>query len=757
MLWPFFFAHRGRVTVHSGARSAPRGLRLEPLEARRLFTLDGHQLFPSDNPWNTNIANAPVAANSATLVASIGASSPLHPDFGTMYQGANIGIPYNVVTSSQPKINVVIDAFPGESDIEPVPIPANAVIEGDPLAPEDNDTDRHLIVYDSDANVSYELYNVHRPSEEQDGQWHADSEAVWNMNQDSFRTPGDTSADAAGLPILPGLVRTDETLVQGAINHALRFTVPKTDSAYVFPASHEAGVNNTAYPRMGERFRLKQNVDISGFPPEDQVILQALKTYGMIVADNGSSWYLSGAPSADWSDDDLHQLTQILGNEFEAVNLTPLVASLGQSSGSVSGGTQVTIHGQNFTGVAGQLQVFFGGTAATNVSVQSDGMLVATAPSHSAGSVDVTIQTPYGTSATSPADRFTFSAQSQPAVVGTHLFYRDSSKWDVTNGATFSDDNAIAADKTAYLANGTATSFSNVSSYSQGINGIMVDLAGTHGTLSSNDFTFKAGDNNAPSSWSATTAPQIVMTRPAAGNGGSDRIELEWASGAVLKSKWLEVIVKGNDTLGGHDTNTGLSASYVFFYGSAPGDTGLGDSGAFVVDSSDGSSVLTHPHSAKNPAAIADTGDFNRDGSVDSSDGAAVLANGTTSKTALVLLSITAGGPFASSDDVAASTMPLLAASEAINANGQIAAGLAASQTANSQVHSSASGPPPEATVRVSTITAHGESSYPEDDQRWASIDQAFERSERERYDDAADDASVDEAFRATAVDAWSG
>jgi hypothetical protein len=399
-------------------RTSQRLLCAEILEERALLTLQGNQLFPADNPWNEKITNAPVAANSATLVASIGAASPLHPDFGTVYNGALIGIPYNIVPRTQAKINVVIDAYASESDLVPVPIPPGAVIEGDPLAPAQNTGDRHLIVYDKDNHIAYELFNVHRPAEEPaDNQWHADSEAVWDMSKDSFRTPGFTSADAAGLPILPGLVRPDEVLDQGVINHALRFTVPRSDSAYVFPASHAAGVNNSALPRMGERFRLKQSFDISGFSATNRVILQALKDYGMIVADNGSSWFLSGEPSTRWSDDDLHALTTVVGSAFEAVNLSPLVSGLDQTSGSSGGGTAVTIHGQDFSGAAGQLQVFFGATAASNVSIISDTVLIATSPAHSPGTIDVAVQTPYGTAATSTSDQFTFTtAVSRPVI-----------------------------------------------------------------------------------------------------------------------------------------------------------------------------------------------------------------------------------------------------------------------------------------------------------------------------------------------------
>jgi hypothetical protein len=399
-------------------------LNLESLESRALPSLMGNPLFPADNPWNQKITNAPVAANSDTLVASIGLTNHFHPDFGTTYAGALNGIPFNVVPGTQPKVPVTIDAYPAESDLQPIPIPSTAVIEGDPLPSGQNTGDRHLLVYDKDNNILYETFNTHKPSEEPDGQWHADSEAVWDLNKDSFRTAGFTSADAAGLPILTGLVRADEVLDQGTITHALRFTVSRSQNAYVFPASHYAGNNNPALPRMGERFRLKQSVDISGYSPANRVILQALKDYGMIVADNGRSWYISGAPSSRWDDNDLHNLNQIVGSNFEAVDLTPVVSGLDQTSGSTAGGGTITITGLNFTGAAGHTQVFFGTAAARNVTVLSDTQLTATVPAEAAGTVDVVVQSPYGKSALVAADRYTFgqsSATNQAFVAQVYL------------------------------------------------------------------------------------------------------------------------------------------------------------------------------------------------------------------------------------------------------------------------------------------------------------------------------------------------
>jgi hypothetical protein len=374
-------------------------LRLETLEDRLVPTLMGNSLFPADNPWNEKITSAPVAANSDALVSAIGSSAHLHPDFGTTWAGALNGIPYNVVAGTQPLVNVVIDAYASESDVQAIPIPTNAVIEGDPLSSSQNTSDRHLIVYDQDHNVVYETFNTSRPSENADGKWHADSEAVWDLSKDTFRTAGYTSADAAGLPILPGLVRPDEVLDQGVITHALRFTVNQSLDQYIYPASHEAGSSGSNLPRMGERFRLKASFDISGYSATDKVILQALKDYGMIVADNGSSWYLSGAPSSRWDDNDLHALNNVPGSAFEAVDLTPVVNGASATSKNADGSTNVTVSGLDFSGGAGMTKVFFGSRPATSVTVVSDTQITAVAPAGVSGTVVVTVQSPYGTSA----------------------------------------------------------------------------------------------------------------------------------------------------------------------------------------------------------------------------------------------------------------------------------------------------------------------------------------------------------------------
>jgi hypothetical protein len=423
-----------------GRRRVAR-LLLEVLEDRVVPTLLGNQLFPLDNPWNEKISSAPVAANSAQLVANIGATLALHPDFGQVASppvGAGLnGIPFNVVSAGQATTNIIIDAYASESDLVPVPLPANPVLEGDlDSGPGPRGSDRHLIVYDKDANKVYELFNTSRPSENADGKWHADQESVWDLAKDSFRPAGWTSADAAGLPILPGLVRPDEVLDQGIITHALRFTVPVTQTAWIYPASHQAGsTTNVNEPRMGERFRLKASVDLSGFPAADRVILQALKDYGMIVADNGGSWFVSGQPSTRWDDSVLGALKTLHGSDFEAVDLTPKVSGLTPTSGSTSGGTVVTITGLNYSGGAGLTKVFFGAVAATSVTVLSDTQIQATAPAHAAGSVAVTVQSGYGTSAAVTAGQFTYNTPS-------------------TNGPLFHDDFSSATLGTAWSTKG---------------------------------------------------------------------------------------------------------------------------------------------------------------------------------------------------------------------------------------------------------------------------------------------------------------
>ena len=282
-------------------------------------SLHGKRVFPADNPWNQDISTLPVDPNSANLIASIGLSTGLHPDFGTTWNGAPNGIPYIVVSGTQAKVPITFTAYGDESDPGPYPVPPDAPIEGGA-----NSTgDRHVIVIDRDNWKLYELYDA---APVNGGvSWRAACGAVFDLNSNTLRPAGWTSADAAGLPIFPGLVRYDEVVELKEITHALRFTVSRTRKAYVSPARHFASSSTDPnLPPMGMRVRLKASFDISGFSPNMQVILRALKKYGMILADNGSNWYVSGAPDPRWNDADLATLSRIKGSDFEVVQMGEL-------------------------------------------------------------------------------------------------------------------------------------------------------------------------------------------------------------------------------------------------------------------------------------------------------------------------------------------------------------------------------------------------------------------------------------------------
>src|SRR3954470_15235069 len=259
-------------------------------------------VFPASNPWNRRVDGLPVRADSARLIGSIGAGTGLHPDFGT----GRIGIPYAVVSRRTPRVRVSFD-YADESDRGPYPIPANPPIEAG--------SDRHILLVDRDACRLYELFAAERRA----GGWHAGSGAIWSLRSDRVRPAGWTSADAAGLPILPGLARYPEVRA-GAIHHALRFTVPRTRRAYIYPARHYASSStDPALPPMGLRLRLRADFPVGGFPRQARVVLRALKRYGMILADNGSAIYITGAPSPHWDNDDLHTLGRVHGSDFQVV------------------------------------------------------------------------------------------------------------------------------------------------------------------------------------------------------------------------------------------------------------------------------------------------------------------------------------------------------------------------------------------------------------------------------------------------------
>jgi len=288
----------------------------DPGAPRESPSLDGIAIFPPDNPWNVRVDAAPVEPDSDALIASIGLDTPLHADFGADWNGGPFGIPYAVVPGDQPRVPVTFE-YAAESDPGPYPIPPDVPIEGGA----DAEGDRHVIVIDRDARRLYELFAAYPDG---DG-WRAGSGAVFDLTSNALRPPGWTSADAAGLPILPGLARYDEAASADGIRHALRFTARRTRRAYVSPATHFASTNtDPALPPMGMRVRLKAAVDLSGFPPQARAVLVALRTYGMLLADNGSDWYISGAPDARWSDDDLRALARITGRDLEVVRMGPL-------------------------------------------------------------------------------------------------------------------------------------------------------------------------------------------------------------------------------------------------------------------------------------------------------------------------------------------------------------------------------------------------------------------------------------------------
>ena len=317
----------------------------------QLTSLNGFVPFPASNLWNTDISLAPVDVNSVNLMNSIGANVTVHADFGSgTYSGQSIGIPYQVVAGTQAKVTVKLGAYASEDDPGPMPVPSNALIEG---YPKPGNGDRHVLVLEKDGCWLYELGNAKLNSS---GVWTADAASVFDMTINEQRPYTWTSADAAGLSIFAGLARYDE-VASGAIHHALRFTIPTTREAFTPPASHWASSNTGAnVPPMGMRIRLKASFDISGYSAANQVLLKAMKQYGLILADNGSAIYISGAPDPRWNNDDLHKLGQLTGSDFEVVQMSaiytpsnvpvgasPTIGSFTANPTSVSAGQVVTL------------------------------------------------------------------------------------------------------------------------------------------------------------------------------------------------------------------------------------------------------------------------------------------------------------------------------------------------------------------------------------------------------------------------------
>jgi hypothetical protein len=306
-------------------------------------TLAGCPVFPWNNVWNVPVDHLPVHPNSAAYISAIGANKSVHPDFGSgTWEGAPTGIPYTIVSGNQPKVNITFE-YSDESDPGPYPIPPDAAIEGGAQST----GDRHVLVLDRDNCILYETWSTYPLP---DGSWQAGSGATFNLRSNALRPSGWTSADAAGLPILPGLVRYDE-VASGEIRHALRFTAPQTRKAFVWPGRHHASALTALnYPPMGQRFRLKADFDIAPFSPEVQVVLRALKKYGMILADNGSSWYISGVPDPRWNNDIfVGELGQVKGSDFEVVDEFCLM--LDPDSGETSLESPIPSATKNLSGV----------------------------------------------------------------------------------------------------------------------------------------------------------------------------------------------------------------------------------------------------------------------------------------------------------------------------------------------------------------------------------------------------------------------
>src|SRR5580700_8668169 len=367
-------------------------------------SLNGFIPFPADNAWNQDISNSPVDPNSSAIISFIGDTTPLHPDFGAgLYDGSSIAIPYDIVSGS-PFLSIDYTAYSSQSDRGPMPIPKNAAIEG---YPNPGSGDRHVLVLDRDNCWLYELYSSYP---QKNGTWDAGSGAVWDLLNDEQRPYTWTSADAAGLSVFAGLARYDE-VASGAIHHALRFTLQNSETAFTPPASHWAGNSSSPYAApMGMRMRLQASYDISSFPPQAQTILAALKKYGMIMADNGSSMFITGDPDNRWNNDDLVTLKSVPASAFEVVLIDPLytpnnvptgpapvISSFTANPQAVSSGQPVTlswnVSGASYFAVSPQVGAVRGASVIVTPTATTTYTLVGTnAYGRSTAKVKVTVQ-----------------------------------------------------------------------------------------------------------------------------------------------------------------------------------------------------------------------------------------------------------------------------------------------------------------------------------------------------------------------------
>jgi hypothetical protein len=337
-------------SVNLQVNGSPQASSCSSMSLGQGASLGGFAPFPADSLWNTDISSAPVDPNSMAVINFIGSGIGIHADFGAgQYQGSTIGIPYLIVGAQQPPVTINFTAYGSESDPGPMPVPVTAPIEG---YPNPGTGDRHVLVLNNSNCFLYELFSSYVSG----NTWNAASAAVWDLLSNEQRPYTWTSADAAGLPIFPGLARYDE-VAAGKISHALRFTLQHSRAAFVPPASHwAANSSNANAAPMGMRLRLKASFDVSGFSAANHVILNALKKYGMIMADNGSNMYLSGAPDDRWDNNDLHALGQVTASDFEVIQMTPLytqsnvpsgaapqITSFTAGANSITAGTQVTL------------------------------------------------------------------------------------------------------------------------------------------------------------------------------------------------------------------------------------------------------------------------------------------------------------------------------------------------------------------------------------------------------------------------------
>jgi hypothetical protein len=317
--WGVFGAVSALVVIGCAAPGSPGLGHAAPAPGGGAADVGTCPMFPADSYWHKDVSALPVSSSSPAWTASIGTSSHVHADFGSgLWDGGPIGIPWTSVGAGQPQVPVTFD-YADESDPGPYPIPSDAPIEGGAAS----DGDRHVLVVDTSTCRLYETWDSHPAA----GAWHVGSGATWDLRSDALRPAGWTSADAAGLPILPGLVRYEE-VAAGHIDHAIRFTAPRTQTSFIWPARHEAGSSSSAsLPPMGAWFRLRADYDTSHLTGAALVIAQAMKKYGIILADNGSSWYISGSPDDRWNNDNLHQLDAIAGADFQAVDTSGLAVS----------------------------------------------------------------------------------------------------------------------------------------------------------------------------------------------------------------------------------------------------------------------------------------------------------------------------------------------------------------------------------------------------------------------------------------------